>query len=694
MSRQDTGLTLKSLVGILMAVLLTHCVLPISTDLKIDDSHTSLSKYLKDSVKVTNLRPNSASGTIREDFALADTEAFQTLSKAGIPASINAFSETEFSCKNETLGLGNENEFVTGPCETNWNGNIIYQCTSGKWTVFSRKCVLQIISDLKRKVEVLIVEQIPEFMAQLCIATMNNSQQITDSPLTVQTTVEILVIIASVSQNIIISESVMEDFLKTVDILVSNEATASWQSLTKENPSISLLSAVEDISNRLTEGSFTINQKYIELNRTVINNSYTGKSNLPNSATEILIPQILNPTSLTIIIFTTLNNILPTQDSANGIVKPDMRINGDLVVVKANQTLHSMSFVFDTTDQSLGNPQCVFWNFNLSAWDSTGCEVKPGRNETGIITCECNHTASFSILMSPFSIDHIAFAYVTYIGVGISVACLILCLIIEAIVWKAVRRNDTSYMRHVSIVNIAISLLIADVCFIIGAAILDEEQLTPADRCSSVVFFMHFFYLALFFWMLISALLLFYRVVMVLSQMSRAKMMVISFLLGYGAPLLISVITVASTVGPQMYVSKQACWLNWNESRNLLAFVIPALTIVAINLVVFIVVLYKIFKRRAGAATQPDWKNALVVARCVAFFTPALACGITWGFGIGTTVSAGLFVHVVFALFNSLQGFFILVFGTLLDSKVRKELARWFSLRNLNSSSCTRMIQR
>ncbi len=216
-------------------------------------------------------------------------------------------------------------------------------------------------------------------------------------------------------------------------------------------------------------------------------------------------------------------------------------------------------------------------------------------------------------------------------------------------------RNDTSYMRHVSIVNIAVSLLIANVCFIIGAAIAKYEQPPSANSCSPVVFFMHFFYLALFFWMLMSALLLFYRTVMVLSQMSRAKMMVIAFTVGYGAPLLIAVITVASTAGSQNYISKRnACWLNWYESMALLAFVIPALTIVAINLLVLIVVLYKMLRRGVGAATQPDEKHALVViARCVAILTPIF--GLTWGFGIGTMVSRELGIHVVFALLNSLQ---------------------------------------
>uniref|UniRef100_A0A671QV55 Uncharacterized protein n=1 Tax=Sinocyclocheilus anshuiensis TaxID=1608454 RepID=A0A671QV55_9TELE len=426
----------------------------------------------------------------------------------------------------------------------------------------------------------------------------------------------------------------------------------------------SCMSGYNNITARLTDGNFTINETSLELNRTVTTStSYSGISNLPNSTTEIEIPQIPISTPITIIVFTTLDKILPTRNtttsSSNNSSKSDVRINGDVVVVKIdNKTINNISFAFDITDQSLGNSQCVFWNFNLDAWDSTGCEVKPyisKGNETGKITCECNHTTSFSILMSPFSIKNIALAYITYIGVAISMASLILCLIIEIIVWKSMTRNDTSYMRHVSIVNIAVSLLIANICFIIGAAIAEQEQPTSVGRCSPAVFFMHFFYLALFFWMLMSALLLFYRTVMVLSQMSRAKMMAIAFIVSYGAPLLIAVITVASTAGPQNYISKRnACWLNWNESKALLAFVIPALTIVAINLVVLIVVLYKMLRRGVGAATQPDEKHALVViARCVAILTPIF--GLTWGFGIGTMVSQDLGIHVVFALLNSLQ---------------------------------------
>uniref|UniRef100_A0A671N5P1 Uncharacterized protein n=1 Tax=Sinocyclocheilus anshuiensis TaxID=1608454 RepID=A0A671N5P1_9TELE len=561
------------------------------------------------------------------------------------PSDLQSNTSPDYDCRNEELGVGKTDEVKTGVCGKGLKGTFTYKCESRDWKPLEDNCVLEVIDNLKNKLQVIIV--LLDYTNILYI----NYFHILWAKL------------HNIKHNFILH---FQSFLNTVDIIVSGNVSDTWSKLNKgnntEDTSIKLLSAIEDISDRLTD-EFAINETSIQLNRTTIKNSFNITSALPNSATEIVIPQVPQETTITIIIFTTLDKVLPSQGT-NDSRKSDVRINGDVVVVKVNETLNNISFAFDITNQSLGNPQCVFWNFNLSNWDSTGCEVKPyisKGNETGKITCECNHTTSFSILMSPFSIKNIALAYITYIGVAISMASLIICLIIETIVWKSVRRNDTSYMRHVSIVNIAVSLLIANICFIIGAAIAEQEQPTSVGRCSPAVFFMHFFYLALFFWMLMSALLLFYRTVMVLSQMSRAKMMVIAFIVSYGAPLLIAVITVASTAGPQNYISKRnACWLNWLESKALLAFVIPALTIVAINLVVLIVVLYKIMRRVVGAATQPDEKHALVViARCVAILTPIF--GLTWGFGIGTMVSQDLGIHVVFALLNSLQGFFILV---------------------------------
>ncbi|XP_073712338.1 adhesion G-protein coupled receptor F1-like [Misgurnus anguillicaudatus] len=558
-----------------------------------------------------------------------------------------------------------------GLCEKGLEGYISYECKQMNlkydWIPTQRDCVVKAIKDLDRKSEVLFLDEIPVFMSNLSNAAKDSNIEITQSAATVQTIVEILYKIASMSQTIAISQTVMEDFLKTANVIISDESKNTWEELNNgiitRNKSTKFLQAIEIISDRLSDDSFMIKETSIQLNRTTIENSFIGSSTLPNSTTQIVIPKV-ESTPITIIVFTKLDNVLPTRITSNNDKTSENHINGDVVVVRVNKTINNIAFAFDTTNTSLKNPQCVFWNFDLDHWDSTGCKVKRSGNER--VICECDHTTSFSILMS--AIDNPALDYITYIGVAISMASLILCLIIEIIVWKSVTGNDTSYIRHVSIVNIAVSLLIADIWFIIGAATANPGQPTPVNPCSAAVFFIHFFYLALFFWMLLSALLLLNRTAMALSKMSRKKLMTIAFTVGYCTPLLIAVITVASTAETGRYIwTRDTCWLNWFESKALLAFVIPALTIVVFNLLVYIVVVCKILRR--GLNAQPDESNALIViARCVAILTPFF--GITWGFGTGTMLTPDFAVHVIFATLNSLQGLFVLVFGTLLDRKV------------------------
>ncbi|XP_073667574.1 adhesion G protein-coupled receptor F4-like [Paramisgurnus dabryanus] len=600
----------------------------------------------------------------------------------------------EFECEDNKLGFGRTNNTTEGLCDIGSEGSKTYTCKSSEWKLTQDNCVLKVIKDLESKAQVLVVGDIPEFMANLSIAAEQNNANITQSAATVQSIVDILFKIADLSKSITINKPVMENFLKTVDIIVSDNSSNTWKNLnnrttTGNTSSVKLLQAIENISDRLSAVNFTLTQSSIQLIRIQIQNSFNAISQLPNSTTQIVIPNVPESTYITLIVFTKLDNVLPTRNTSNKDSRTsENSINGDVVVVKVDKTISNISFTFDITDTTLKNPQCVFWNFSLDRWDSNGCKVKRSWNET--ITCECDHTTSFSILMSPFAVDNPALDYITYIGVAISIASLILCLIIEMIVWKSIQRNvtsiqrnDTLYMRHVSIVNIAVSLLIADICFICGAAIPEHEQ---SSRCSPVVFFMHFFYLAVFFWMFILALLLLYRIVIVLSQLSRVKMMIIAFAVGYCAPLLIAVITVASTAGAGRYIwMRDACWLNWFESKALLAFVIPALTIIAFNLLVLIVVVCTLLRR--GVGSQPEMKQTVVViARCVAILTPIF--GLTWGFGIGTMLSPNFGIHVVFAILNSLQGFFVLVFGTLLDKTVRESLSGKLSLKN-NSSTRT-----
>ncbi|XP_062870759.1 adhesion G-protein coupled receptor F1-like, partial [Trichomycterus rosablanca] len=593
-------------------------------------------------------------------------------------------------CSDGTFGVGSLGTNRTADCGVGLVGYQTAECKStGKWEVIEDNCVLQVIQNLKTESQNLVATDLPTFVVNLSEVTQKNSSVIQNSQATILTIVDILKQIASVSQTILVNEATMLDFLNTVDVLGSAEK--QWVEINKnsttKHTSSDLLKSLEDFASRLSDVTFTTSTTSTYIARKTTNKSISEKFGT-NLTTHINIPDIKENTSITIIVLSAFGNILPVRNqtctdcSLNGT-----RINGDVVVVQTQPKINNISLKYTVKNTTLGNPQCVFWNFsfwnNSGGWDSTGCKLIQDQN--GSVTCECDHTTSFSILMSPLTLIAPYLDKITYIGVGISMACLVLCLIIEILIWKSVRRNETSYMRHVSIVNMAVSLLIADICFIIGAAIVKNGEKTPVPSCTAVTFFMHFFYLALFFWMLLLALLLLYRTIMVFNRLSKSAMMATAFSVGYGAPLLIAVITVASTAGGGGYVTAaNACWLNWDKSKALLGFVLPALTIVAINLLVMVVVLYKILRRGLNASVQRDEKHALlVIAKCVGILTPLF--GLTWGFGIGTMVSPVFGLHVVFALLNSLQGFFILVFGLLLDSKVREALAGKLALRNLSS---------
>ncbi|XP_026174851.1 uncharacterized threonine-rich GPI-anchored glycoprotein PJ4664.02-like [Mastacembelus armatus] len=585
-------------------------------------------------------------------------------------------------------GIGRANDTSVIGCDKGQEGNKTATCQeTGEWRLVRDTCIITTIKELLIESQDLNVEEVPHFVVALSQAVQKDKSEIKNSSGTISAIVNILNTISNVSTAV--NFTVMQNVIHTVDVIIGNDTKESWAILnanTTYNASSELLGSMETLSDELV-GEFNIKTERILLNRTMFSNSFHADLN-SNIIIDIPNTGITN-TFITTITFSTLNNVMPVRNSAFNVTNKGTAINAAVVLVKINATIQNITLSYNKVNKSLTmNPQCVFWNFtllqNLGAWDDRGCNFVSDINNT--VTCSCNHLTSFSLLMAtdiPPSLTE-ALDIITYVGVGISLASLVICLIIEGYVWKAVTRNSTAFMRHVSIVNTALSLLIADICFIIAAAIANNplenqgKDLTlPVGPCSTATFFMHFFYLALFFWMLVSGLLLFYRTVMVFSHMSKSTMLAIGFSLGYGCPLIIAAITVAVTAPGHGYIRKtDGCWLNWSETKALLALVIPALTIVFINILIVIVVLFKMLRRGVGDITQRDERHTLVVvARCVIILTPLF--GLTWSLGVGTMVSStNKGIHIAFAFFNSLQGSFILVFGTLFDSKICSILSR------------------
>ncbi|XP_074942765.1 adhesion G protein-coupled receptor F5 isoform X2 [Phalacrocorax aristotelis] len=617
----------------------------------------------------------------------------------------------EVSCS-DSFGIGIEGAVLIKPCRELNNpdnftqGKKIYKCSNKSWKLERNDCLSVAISNLLISAKSLVNSpeakaNLPNYLAELKEKAEKEQSTIDNSPANLGAIVTILDTVSSIPANA--EEPTIKNFLSTVDFIVADSTTAVWEDLNKEEEQKSslLLRSVENFSLHLQPVNNTIpsvSVNTLQLQGIVVTENITTDYNKSFQSTEnltvnVLIGemeiQTLTPNSTIVsVMYSKLGRILPQNKTGY--------VNGLLVTttVSSNRSEQfDVNMTFAKKNLSLKKPHCVFWNFTLNhsgGWDTYGCT--PTEIEDHVI-CSCNHLTSFSILMSPdISSQTIIEDYITYIGLAISILSLVACIIVESLVWKYVTNNTTSYMRHVCILNIAISLLTADIWFIVTASINDQNQQMSRGICFVATFFIHLFYLCVFFWMLSLGLMLFYRLVFIFHNASKTAQKAVAFWLGYGCPFVIAVITIAVTLPKNNYTRKDVCWLNWKDSKALLAFIIPALIIVAMNLFITAVVIIKILRPTIGDRSNRQERNSLVqIGKSVAILTPLL--GLTWGFGLATVIKKShRAFHILFALLNALQGLFILVFGTLWDKKIQEALlkrnstSKWSSQQTKSTS--------
>uniref|UniRef100_A0A8C8B306 Adhesion G protein-coupled receptor F5 n=1 Tax=Otus sunia TaxID=257818 RepID=A0A8C8B306_9STRI len=618
----------------------------------------------------------------------------------------------EVSCS-DSFGIGKEGATLIKPCrglstsDGFIRGNEIYNCSNKSWKIARNDCLSEQINNLLTSAESLVKSpeakaNLPNYLAELKEKTRKEQNNISHSSANLGAIVTILDMVSSIPADA--EEVIIENFLSTVDFIVDDSTTEAWEDLNKaKKPTSSLLlNSVENFTLHLQPVNNTIppvSANSLQLQgRVVTENNYTGYnknfSSTENLTVNVFIAeseiQTLTQNSIIVsVMYSKLAHILPSNE-------PE-RVNGLLITttMSSNRSQKfNISMTFAKKDSSLKMAQCVFWNFTLNkergGWDTRGCIATEVED---YVICSCNHLTSFSILMSPDNSSQVIFEdYITYIGLVISILSLVVCIIIESLVWKYVTNNTTSYMRHVCILNIATSLLIADIWFIVTASINDQNQQMSRGICLVATFFIHLFYLCVFFWMLSLGLILFYRLIFILHNTSKTAQKAVAFCLGYGCPFVIAVITIAVTLPRNNYTRRNVCWLNWGDSKALLAFVIPALIIVAINLFITAVVIIKILRPTIGDRSNRQEKNSLIqIGKSVAILTPLL--GLTWGFGLAIVIKNNhRAFHILFALFNALQGLFILVFGSLWDKKIqeallkRNSMSKWSSQQTKSTS--------
>ncbi|XP_006860672.1 PREDICTED: probable G-protein coupled receptor 116 [Chrysochloris asiatica] len=621
------------------------------------------------------------------------------------------------TCQDQIIGVGEPGKVIQKLCQFSTvpkssgspiGGIITYKCEGSRWTVKRNDCISAPINNLLHWAKALIKspsqdEKLPTYLHNLSISTGKVEHEISSSPGNLGAIISILDLLSTVPTTM--NSEMMMHVLSTVNVILGKPSLSTWKILQQQrnNESSRLLDSVERFSRTLHSADsavLSISQTNVQMRGMVIKTGHPknyqqdfvfsdtdlwGDVVVDESQLESLQPD----SSIVTVAFPTLKTILAQDVQSKNFAQ-------SLVMTTTVSSHMTMSFrismTFKNKDLSGGVPRCVFWNFSLAnytgGWDSNGCYVKEVRGDN--VSCACDHLTSFSILMSPDSPDpgsllKILLDIISYIGLGFSILSLAACLVVEAMVWKSVTKNRTSYMRHICIVNIAASLLVADTWFIVAAAIHDHHYPLNETACVAATFFIHFFYLSVFFWMLTLGLMLFYRLVFILHDTSKSIQKAIAFSLGYGCPLVISVITVGATQPQEVYTRKNACWLNWEDTKALLAFIIPALIIVVVNVTITVVVITKILRPSIGDKPSKQEKSSLFqISKSIGVLTPLL--GLTWGFGLATVFQGSNAVfHIVFTLLNAFQGLFILLFGCLWDQKVQEALLNKFSLSKWSS---------
>ncbi|KAM8918114.1 adhesion G-protein coupled receptor D1 [Lycaon pictus] len=321
---------------------------------------------------------------------------------------------------------------------------------------------------------------------------------------------------------------------------------------------------------------------------------------------------------------------------------------------------------------------CAFLDFSSGegVWSNQGCALAEGNLSYSI--CHCTHLTNFAILMQvvPLELTHehkMALLSITYIGCSVSLVCLVLTLGTFAMLSSVSTIRNQRYHIHA---NLSFAVLVAQILLLVSFSF--KPGTVP---CRVMAMLLHYFFLSAFAWMLVEGLHLYSMVIKVFgSENSKHRYY---YGIGWGFPFLVCVISVSSAMSS--YGTSMNCWLSISTGA-VWAFVAPALSIIVVNVGILIAVTRVISQISAdNYKIHGDPSAFKLTAKAVAVLLPIL--GTSWVFGVLAVNSQALAFQYVFAILNSLQGFFIFLFHCFLNSEVRAAFKHKTKVWTLTSSS-------
>ncbi|XP_063775532.1 adhesion G-protein coupled receptor F3-like [Pseudophryne corroboree] len=427
-----------------------------------------------------------------------------------------------------------------------------------------------------------------------------------------------------------------------------------------------------------TSQSYSLSYKNINLAITVSScSALEDKKSLKlNSASSISMPGADNDyppgciVRLLSMTFRPHNGSFTGQYSSNGDTDYSYYLASDIqtnVMILNNNSVHTVNInlAFTCGNRSCDSTAvCVYWDFSLNAWSSSGCLTQVTH---GITNCICNHLTSFSVLMSGFvpenTVDSTILDDITEAGLAISIASLLICISIHVILLTQSIKTAAVY-RYVTNLNMSVFLLVSNVSFLSSSFIDPNAQ---EKLCVAFTFLTHFSLLAFFCWTWVQGLYLVCRLVFVFHHVTKTEFLALSIVLGYLCPLVIAVGTFL-VYFPNNYMNDNACWLE-SRSGASMSFNIPTIIIMCGNVLVLVIVIRKLLRPSISEGHNEDEEVIKKLAKALLFCIPQF--GLTWAIGIPLFANPNsMALHYMFAILNPLQGLFLLLFGCLLDKKV------------------------
>ncbi|XP_050807588.1 adhesion G protein-coupled receptor B3 [Gopherus flavomarginatus] len=514
----------------------------------------------------------------------------------------------------------------------------------------------------------------------------------------------------------------VQNFFQIVSNLLDEENKEKWEDAQQIYPgSVELMQVIEDFIHIVGMGMMDFQNSYLMTGNVVasiqklpaasvltdINFPMKGRKGMVdwarNSEDRVVIPKnIFTPMSseldestvfvLGAVLYKNLELILPT-------LRNFTVVNSKIIVVTIRPEPKTADSFLEIELAHLANgtlnPYCVLWddsrmNDSLGTWSTQGC--KTVLTDASHTKCLCDRLSTFAILaQQPREIimeSSGAPSVTLIVGSGLSCLALITLAVVYAALWRYIRSE-----RSIILINFCLSIISSNILILVG-----QTQTHNKGICTTTTAFLHFFFLASFCWVLTEA----WQSYMAVTGKIRTRLIRKRFLcLGWGLPALVVAISIGFTK-TKGYGTSHYCWLSL-EGGLLYAFVGPAAAVVLVNMVIGILVFNKLvsrdgildkkLKHRAGQMSEPHSGLTLKCAKCGVVSTTALSAttasnamaslwsscvvlpllALTWMSAVlAMTDKRSILFQILFAVFDSLQGFVIVMVHCILRRERRK----------------------